>query len=146
MRRRPMQHPTKSLSRGLVLAAVGFACLAFGLSGASGAVEPITYTIDGIQGTNGWYRGNQFGNFVVVHWTINVPVIDSKNCGPTQVPGPSKGATATCQIQLSDGTWISVTTRPLKVDADPPAGVAAVLSRGADFNGWFNHPLAVSWQ
>ncbi|HSC51308.1 MAG TPA: hypothetical protein VLD16_13685 [Gaiellaceae bacterium] len=39
-----------------------------------------------------------------------------------------------------------MTTAPLKIDADPPTGVTAVLARGADFNGWFNHPVGVSWQ
>ena len=29
----------------------------------------VAYSIDGIVGTNGWYRGNTSGNFVVVHWS-----------------------------------------------------------------------------
>ena len=41
---------------------------------------------------------------------------------------------------------VSVTTKVLKVDADPPAGVSANFARGADFNGWYNHPVGVTWQ
>ncbi len=145
MRRRPMQHRSKPFSRGLVAAVVALACLSFTLTGASAATGPITYGIDGIQGTNGWYRGNQYGNFVVVTWTINIPYINTTGCGPTQVPGPATHATATCQVEQPDHSMVSVTTPPLKIDADPPTGVAAALARGADFNGWFNHPVAVTW-
>ncbi len=146
MRRRPMLKQSKPVSRGLVVAAVVLGCVSVGLSGASADGLPVTYTINGISGTNGWYRGNQYGNFVVVYWSINAPVIDSKNCGPTQVPGPSNGATRTCQIQLSDGTWIDTTTHPIKIDADPPTAVSANFARAADFNGWYNHPVAAAWQ
>jgi hypothetical protein len=146
MRRRPMQKQSKPISRGLVVAAVALACVSFGLSGASADGLPVTYTINGISGTNGWYRGNQYGNFVVVNWSINVPVIDSKNCSPTQVPGPSNGATRTCQIQLSDGSWIDRTTQPIKIDADPPTAVSANFARAPDFNGWYNHPVTAAWQ
>ena len=145
MRRRPMQEQSKPISRGLVVAAVVLGCVSFGLTGASADVLPVTYAINGISGTNGWYRGNQYGNFVVVNWSINVPVIDSKNCGPTQVPGPSTSATRMCQVQLNDGTWIDTTTHPIKIDADPPTGVTAQLSRGPDYNGWYNHPVSASW-
>jgi hypothetical protein len=145
MRRRPMPNQSKPVSRRLVFAAVAFACVSFGLTGASADVLPVTYTINGISGTNGWYRGNQYGNFVVVNWSINVPVIDSTNCGPTQVPGPSTGATRTCRVQLNDGTSVDTTTHPIKIDADPPTGIAAQLSRGPDYNGWYNHPVGASW-
>ena len=33
----------------------------------------MTYSIDGIVGTNGWYRGSTSGNFVVVHWSVSDP-------------------------------------------------------------------------
>src|SRR5512144_401288 len=42
-------------------------------SAARGPLVPppvVTYTIDGIDGTNGWYRGNSGGNYVVVHWSV----------------------------------------------------------------------------
>ena len=145
MRRRPMQEQPRSFSRGLAVAAVTLVCVSFGLSGASADSLPVTYAINGITGTNGWYRGNQYGNFVVLNWSLNVPVIDSKNCGPTQVPGPNTGTTRTCQVQLNDGTWIDTTTHPIKIDADPPTGIAAQLSRGPDFNGWYNHPVGATW-
>jgi len=46
MRRRPMPNQSKPVSRRLVFAAVAFACVSFGLTGASADVLPVTYTIN----------------------------------------------------------------------------------------------------
>jgi hypothetical protein len=146
MRRRPMHHP-KPLTKRLLLAAVALACLAFGLSGASGAADPITYSIDGTAGTNGWYRGSAYGNLVVVRWTVNVPVL--QDCQHAmEVDGPTTGTTRSCTIKLTDNktTITTVTDPPVKVDADPPTAVAATLAREPDYNGWYNHPVGISWE
>jgi hypothetical protein len=120
------------------------ALLSFGLAGASADPLPITYAIDGVQGTNGWYRGSVYGNFVVVRWTINVPVL--QDCPHAmQVPGPTTGTTRSCTITLTDGSQLTRTTGIIKVDADPPTGVGASLSRAPDYNGWFNHPVGLGW-
>jgi hypothetical protein len=147
-----MRRPTQLIRPGRKQASLGLmtvatiVLLSFGLAGASADVLPITYTIDGIAGTNNWYRGHTSGNFVVVRWSVNVPAIDSQGCGAAvRVNGPSAGTTRTCTIWLSDGSTISSTTRTIRIDADPPTGVAASLSRGPDFNGWYNHSLGVSW-
>ena len=33
----------------------------------------VGYSIDGIDGSNGWYRGSSSGAFIVVHWTVTDP-------------------------------------------------------------------------
>jgi hypothetical protein len=141
MRRRPMQSFKKV--KGLV----ALMCLVFavGLPGAAADTLPITYSVDGIVGTNGWYRGNAYGNFVVVRWVINVPV--KADCAHAmEIEGPVVGATRSCTIILLDDSQLTRTTVPIKVDADPPTGVTASLSRGPDYNGWFNHPVGITWQ
>jgi hypothetical protein len=147
MRRRPTQLIRRGKTRvslGLITGA-SVALLSFGLTGASADPLPITYAIDGIQGTNGWYRGSVFGNFVVVRWTINVPVL--QDCPHAmQVNGPTGGTTRSCTITLTDGSQLTRTTSVIKIDANPPTGVAASLSRAPDFNGWYNHPVGVSWR
>jgi hypothetical protein len=147
MRRRPTQliRPgRKRVSLGLITAAT-IALLSFGLAGASADVLPITYTIDGIQGTNNWYRGNVLGNFVVVRWTINVPV--RQDCPHAmEVDGPTTGTTRSCTITLLDGSQLTRTTAVIKLDADPPVGIAASRSRAPDFNSWYNHAVGVSWR
>ena len=33
----------------------------------------VTYSIDGIAGTNNWYRGSTHGNYIIVHWSVSDP-------------------------------------------------------------------------
>jgi len=119
----------------------------FGAAPIAADIAPITYTINGIAGTNGWYRGSTGGNYIVVNWMVNVPTIGTSGCEPAvPIPGPNKGTTRSCSVTLTDGTQVQVTTKTIKIDADPPTGVTPVFSRAADFNGWFNHPVTVNWQ
>ena len=105
----------------------------------------ITYTIDGIAGTNGWYRGSSFGNLVVLHWSVSPDTL-STNCLPAvTVPGPTTGDTESCWASNNDGTTIRATNPPIKIDADPPTGVEVHVARAPDHNGWYNHPVAVTW-
>jgi hypothetical protein len=152
MRRRPMRLPIR---RSLVCAFVVAAGVPLAaLPGAAGVVTDdtppvVTYTVNGIAGTNGWYRGSTHGNFVIVNWSVSdpeSPITATSGCEPAvNVPGPDKGTTRTCSA-TSDGGTATVTTKVLKIDADPPSGVSASFARGADFNGWFNHAVAVTWQ
>jgi hypothetical protein len=118
--------------------------VALALVPASSAAPPmISYSIAGIDGTNGWYRGSAQGNFVAVNWTVTgatnapCPVVD-------QVPGPTTGTTRSCTASNSDGST-TVTTKVIKIDAEPPTGVAAGASRAPDANGWYNHPVVIGW-
>jgi hypothetical protein len=139
----PRGRVTKLIQASLVLGAVS---LLFGAAPISADIAPISYTIDGIAGTNGWYRGSGGGNYVVLNWTVNVPAINTPGCDPhIQIKGPTTGTTKTCSATLADGTVYQVTTKLIKIDADPPSGVAATPSRGPDANGWYNHPLSVAW-
>jgi hypothetical protein len=65
-----------------------------------------------------------------------------------RVDGPTSGKTMACTAYLKPYPDAGSTTwsRVIKIDADAPTGLTASLSRAADFNGWFNHPLAVTWQ
>lgn len=140
MRRRPVLTPSLALV-GAVLATVLFPLV---LPGSAVAVDPITYTIDGTAGTNGWYRGSSLGNLVRVFWTYHVDV--QQGCvNPSRVTGPTTGTVASCTVILSNGEPLTWYTGPIKIDAESPTGVAASLSRGADFNGWYNHPVGVAW-
>jgi hypothetical protein len=107
----------------------------------------INYTIDGIEGSNAWYRGSTRGNFVVVHWTVSdpeSPITDSHGCDPAiRIDGPNGGTTRTCSA-TSDGGNRTVTTRLIKIDSTPPS-VAAKASRGPDANGWYNHAVGITF-
>jgi hypothetical protein len=107
----------------------------------------IKYTITGIRGTSGWYRGSKGGNYVVLRWTVSDPgavVIFTSGCEKEIITGPDPGSTRTC-MAASDNGVASVTTKPIKIDAEPPTGVAGNASRPPDRDGWYNHALTVRW-
>jgi hypothetical protein len=108
-----------------------------------------SYTITGISGTNNWYRGSAGGNYVVLHWSVQDPggvIVSTSGCeAAIKVNGPTTGANQTCTAALAGGGSVSWTTNAIKIDADPPVGVGPSVARGADFNGWYNHPVGISW-
>jgi hypothetical protein len=145
MRRRPM-HPTpNAIGFSICLLLVSF--LAVSLPSSAVAANPqITASIDGIQGSNGWWQGSSHGNLVILHWAVsaNPPLLSTSGCEPAiTILGPTTGKTFTCTATNADGTETS--TKTIKVDADPPT-VTPVFARSPDVNGWFNHPVTVTWQ
>jgi hypothetical protein len=110
----------------------------------SAATTPtISKTIDGIAGTNGWYRGSVHGDNVVLRWSVSADTT-STNCLPAiTISGPTTGHTETCWASNSDGTVIAKTT--IKIDAEPPTGVSPHIARRPDHKGWYNHPVGVWW-
>jgi hypothetical protein len=116
--------------------------------GAADDTPPVvTYSIDGIVGTNGWYRGNMAGDFVVVKWLESDPestITSTTGCEPAlNIPGPVSGVTKTCSATSAGGTT-TITTKAISIDATPPA-VTAAAARAADSNGWYNKPVGISF-
>ncbi len=107
----------------------------------------VVYSIDGIAGTNNWYRGSTHGNNITLHWSVSDPesqIISTTGCDPAiQIPGPNTGTTRTCEA-TSDGGTTRITTKLLKIDADPPA-TAAITNRLPNGAGWYRTPVAISW-
>ena len=147
--------PKAGTSRGLVTKLVQASLVLAVLSMLFGA-EPvaadtaITYTVSGIVGTNGWFRGSSGGDYVVVHWTVNIPtdqIESSSGCevGGVRVDGPTTGTTKTCTVTLIGGSQPSTTTSPIKIDNQPPTSLSASAARPPDVNGWYNHPVAINW-
>jgi hypothetical protein len=109
---------------------------------ASASPPTITYTIDGIAGTNGWYRGSSHGNNVILRWVVSLDATSTDCLTLVTVPGPTVGTKLTCWAANTDGKTTAETV--IKIDGDPPS-VGANLARGPDFNGWYNHPVGISW-
>lgn len=125
----------------------GLLCLGLALMSAttaSAAQPTISYTIDGIPGTNGWYRGSTNGDNVIVHWSVSLDATSTNCLAAITVPGPTAGSTQTCWAQNADGLTTAV-TRPIKIDATPPTGLRARFSRRPDYHGWYNHPVTIRW-
>src|SRR5438034_3412736 len=106
-------------------------------SAAAGAPQSITPVIRGTLGANGWYVTN-----VTVNWTFD-PLPDStSNCDAFTLSADTGGTSRTCSA-----TWGSTTigyTVTFKIDKTAPS-VQGAASRPPDANGWYNHPLSVSF-
>jgi hypothetical protein len=158
MSRRPtpwQRGPSARTSRGLVTKLIQASLVAGALAlavlvtfvpkavGAATALPTISYTIDGIAGTNDWYRGSAGGNYVVVRWSVTGA--DNTDCTfAVKIAGPNPGTTLSCSASNAAGP-VTAQTKLIKIDADPPTGVAATPSRAPDANGWYNHPLSLAW-
>ena len=115
-------------------------------AGVSDETPPVvTYSIDGIAGTNNWYRGSTHGNNITVHWSVSDPestIISTTGCDPAiQIQGPNTGTTRTCSA-TSDGGTTTITTKLLKIDADPPTS-AAFTNRPPNGAGWYRTPVTI---
>ena len=146
MRRRPMPRSTFTHTWAYVLSSALLGLLVFVPSSvAADSLPVISYAVDGTSGNNGWYRGSTHGNNIVLHWTVTDATSVDSGCQPAiTIPGPNAGFTKSCTA-ANDAGSITVTTKVLKIDADAPTGIAAQLSRGPDFNGWYNHPVGATW-
>jgi hypothetical protein len=133
------------VARATAAAAVGVAFVLLFTATAAASTPTISYSIDGIPGTNGWYRGSSHGDNVVLHWSVSLNATSS-NCLPAiTIPGPTAGTKQSCWAQNADGRTTAV-TRVIKIDATPPTITGASFSRRPDFNGWYNHPVVISWR
>jgi hypothetical protein len=130
------------MSRLTALAAVGLTLLLLLATPAAASPPTISYSIEGISGTNGWYRGSTYGDSVVLHWSVSGGF--SSDClAAVSIPGPTAGTTRSCTATNNDGST-TLKTAPIKIDNTPPT-IAASFSRQPDSNGWYNHPVTIRW-
>jgi hypothetical protein len=132
------------VTRSTAAAALALALVLLFATSAAASTPTISYSIDGIAGTNLWYRGSSHGDNVVVHWSVSLNATSTNCLAAITVPGPTGGTTLSCWAQNSDGR-VTAVTRLIKIDATPPTGVTARLSRGPDFHGWYNHAVTIRW-
>lgn len=146
MRRRSMQRQRLPLFSSLALLALASLIVVAAPASAS-TLPTASYSISGMKGSNGWYVGSAGGNYVLVNWTISDPDhLVYKGCvSPEPVGGPTSGTRGMCVVTLTDMSTIPFPSEVIKIDGDPPTGVAANLSRGPDYNGWYNHPVGIVW-
>jgi hypothetical protein len=107
--------------------------------GSGGAAGPsITPVVQGTAGVNGWFRSN-----VTVNWQISPLPSSSTGCDAVTLTADTTGRAVTCTASWSDGTSITV-RKVVRIDRGAPA-VSPAPDRGPDANGWYNHPLGVTF-
>ena len=122
--------------RQLALAAVALILLV--APNANAATAPVTFALAGSAGANGWFVGN-----VTVSWTIETQdLISTSGCDASTITVEGT-TTKTCNWQYTWGTGHSDAV--VRIDKTAPTGVVGALARAPDSNGWFNHPVAVSF-
>jgi hypothetical protein len=138
MPRAPIRRLLRQSDRCRLTALVVVATSLFLPAGGANASGPsITPVIRGTLGSNGWYVSN-----VTVNWVIDPLPDSSSGCDAFTLTADTPGTSRTCSA-----TWGSTTinyTLTIKIDKTPPT-VGGALSRQPDANGWYNHPLPISF-
>jgi hypothetical protein len=89
----------------------------------------------------GWYNR---AVSVAFHGTDQVSGIDS--CTTTDYAGPDSGAASVTGTCTDDAGNVSAPLGfGLSYDATAPVATGAQPGRGADLNGWYNHPVAIAF-
>jgi hypothetical protein len=121
----------RRIALGLVLA---FAVVVAPSAGAAGPT--INYTIQaGTKGDNGWYTS-------AVTVDITVQGATSTTC-LSVVTFSSSSDSYSCSA--SDGQATTQFSLQFKIDTTAPTVTSASVSRQADSNGWYNHPVTITF-
>ena len=126
--------------RQLLLAAIGL--LVCAAPAANAAVSPVSYSLTGTVGANGWFTSN-----VTVKWTVvDSGDLVSSTCPVADQISVEGTTTRQCTTQFTWGTVVSPPS-PLviRIDKTAPTGLSGSLARAPDSDGWFNHPVAASF-
>jgi hypothetical protein len=109
---------------------------------AAVAAAPLTVTCNGGGCSSGWYTSTVV---VAFHWdTTDSSIIGTPGCGTFQVSSDTTGTSFTCTLQYTGGATASLSVT-VKKDGTPPSVTGASPSRGPDANGWYNHPVGITF-
>jgi hypothetical protein len=118
--------------------AVGALAMVFGAARAE-AVPSVTFECTPAPADcSGWYRSN-----VSIEWTVlpsSATVV--AGCVDETLTTDVREILKYCSAR--DGSTVSVEV-PIKIDKTPPAVLSGSPARGADLNGWYNHPVAIAF-
>jgi hypothetical protein len=107
------------------------------VSAAAAAGPAISYTLTGTQGDNGWYRST-----VRIVWVTDG--MATSGCVSTTLFNDTAGSAQSCAAVDINGVPASRSVT-IKIDKTAPLVTTAKPARAADANGWYNHPVAVTF-
>ena len=88
----------------------------------------------------GWYTTD-----VTIRWTWDATVTNTDCKAVDTVSTDTAGTRESCSVENAAHQWTRKEIT-IRVDKTPPTVTAAVPSRRPDANGWYNHPLAITFQ
>jgi hypothetical protein len=125
----------------LAVAAAGVLVVVFGAARAE-ATPIVTFKCSPApQNCSGWYRSN-----VSIDWEVSPS--DAAVLGGCQdktftADTPAAGTNELCKVD--DGEATVTVELKIKLDKTAPVVVGGQPGRGADVNGWYNHPVAIAF-
>ena len=108
--------------------------------GAPGAPAPVSFTLTGTAGSNGWHTSN-----VTIRWTVEpTDLVDTSGCPAAELITAEGASTRQC---IATFTWGTVTSPvvTVRIDKTPPTAPVANPARGPDSNGWYNRSVGVGF-
>jgi len=109
-------------------------------NGARGAPAPVSFTLTGTAGSNGWHTSN-----VTIRWTVEpTDLIDTNGCPAAELITTEGPSTRQCTATFTWGTVTSPVVT-IRIDRTPPAAPVASPARGPDSNGWYNRSVGVGF-
>lgn len=92
------------------------------------------------QNCSGWYRSN-----VRIEWDVSPSDAAVTGCQSKTFTAntPPSGTNELCRAD--DGEAVVTVELKIKVDKTAPVVVGGQPGRGADVNGWYNHPVAIAF-
>jgi hypothetical protein len=127
------------VNAALLILAVAGVMLVFGAERAEAVPTLIAEcTPAPVDCDEGWYTSDVF-----IDWTVLPPSATVlAGCKDRWLTTDTPESVEFCSAR--DGSTVTVEV-PIKVDKTPPVVTGGQPARGADFNGWYNHPVAVAF-
>jgi hypothetical protein len=87
---------------------------------------------------SGWHRAN-----VSIDWTVLPSNATITGCQDKTYSADTPGTSEFCSAR--DGGVTSTVQLEIQVDQTPPVSTGGTPSRAADLNGWYNHPVGITF-
>jgi hypothetical protein len=121
-------------------AALVLVCLPLLILVPKAAAAPISVSCNGGGCSSGWYKASVTVAFA---WDPT-DVMSTTGCDTNTVSSDTTGWSRTCTVTYTNNSSAQLGVT-IKKDATPPNVTGASPSRGPDANGWYNHPVGITF-